>query len=144
MGALPPANFGGGRQWSNFPEIASAVDLLIWLSVVAGVETGALLAAMLLAPYVAAGERTRRLLVRSIKLVLLGTTIVFPVSLVIQWESLRRFGRIPDEAVYALVTALASAWFCWIFVRAGSRYGGPAEGPGWQPRKCCAKPAATP
>ncbi len=129
------ANFGMGWGGSGFPAIMSVADLLIWLSVIVGIELGLVLLAGLLAPYIAAGERTRRLLVRSVKLLLLGTTILFPVSLAVQWESLRRIGRLDDEVVYTLLTALGSAWLCWIFVRSGSRYGGPTEGPAWEPRK---------
>jgi len=103
--------------------------------VVAGIEIGLLLLALLIMPCVAGGERTRRLMARSARLVLLGTTIVFPVSLAIQWITVWEYRPVSEDPAYALATALASAWFCWIVIRAGSRYSGPPEGPGWEPRK---------
>ncbi|MDM8005518.1 MAG: hypothetical protein QUV05_05130 [Phycisphaerae bacterium] len=129
------ASFGGGWGTPGFPEIGSVVDLLLWVAVVAGTEISLVIPALLLMPYIAAGERTRQLLIRSIKITLLSTTVVFPVSLVLQCAVIWINPSFDDGVSFTLVTALGCVWFCWVWIRAGMRYPGPAEGPGWEPRK---------
>jgi hypothetical protein len=34
-----------------------------------------------------------------------------------------------------IILALSVAWFLWIWLRSARRYAGPAEGPGWEPRR---------
>jgi len=129
------ANFSGGWRSPGFPEIGSLVDLLLWLAVVAGTEISLAIPALLLMPYIAAGERTRRLFFRSLKLTFLSTTIIFPVSLAMQCAVIWLNRSFDDEIAFSLITALGCVWFCWVWIRAGMRYAGPAEGPGWEPWK---------
>lgn len=129
------ADFRGGWRSPGFPEIGSLVDLLLWLAIIAGAEISLVIPTLLLMPYIAAGERTRRLLIRSIKITLLSTTVVFPVSLVLQCAVIWLNPSFDDGVSFTFVTALGCVWFCWVWIRAGMRYPGPAEGPGWEPRK---------
>jgi hypothetical protein len=125
-----------GTAWyPGFPAISSVADVLLWLAVVAGVEIGLGVLALLLMPYLAAGERAGQLLIRAVKLALLATTVIVPVSLVLQWWVLKPRWLVREDVLYTTVTALGCVWFCWIVMRAGRRYPGPAEGPGWESRK---------
>lgn len=129
------ANFGGGWGSPEFPEIGSVVDLLLWLAIVVGTEIALAVPALLLMPYIAAGERSRRLFWRSLKITFLCTTLIFPVSLAIQWGATWRGRPVSEDVAITVLVAAACAWFCWIWIRAGMLYSGPAEGPGWEPWK---------
>jgi hypothetical protein len=113
------------------------------------VELSGLLAlAVLVMPFVAAGERPLLLFGRAVKLVLWASTSAVVLALVVQVLALAQQdlspvarvlqsivfpGREPAHSLLLLACALYSAWFIWLVVRGGSRYAGPREGPVWEP-----------
>ena len=111
-------------------------DLMLGLGVLAGVELGLILVAELLTPYAAAGEKVRKLWGRCVKLTLWSTTSLVVLGLVLQAIELDLLpGDPPKEPLTILAVSGYVVWFVWIWMRSGSRYGGPAEGPGWDRRR---------
>ena len=94
-------------------------------------ELGLVLSAVLLMPFIAAGERTRRLLGRTIKLVLWASTSLVVLAVAIQVLLVRDPNAFGDWSMQ-LTIALYCAWVMWLVIRGGSRYAGPAEGPAWE------------
>lgn len=98
------------------------------------VELGLCATAALLMPFIAAGEPSRRLLGRSIKLVLWASTSLFVLAIAIQAMVIHNKNMLYDWPGILLV-ALYCAWMVGLVIRGGARYAGPADGPAWQPRE---------
>lgn len=115
-------------------DIKNGSELLAGLGVMLAVELGVLMIAASLMPYAAAGEKTRRLFARCVKLTLWSTTslVVLGLGLQVIMHAAGRFGSTP--AVVAGAISLYVAMFVWMWLRSALRYGGPPEGPGWEPR----------
>lgn len=88
--------------------------------------------AILLMPFIAAGERTRLLLARTVRLVLWASTSLVVLAVAIQASIVHTPNYRDGLQVYAAI-AVYCAWMIWLVMRGGSRYAGPADGPAWQP-----------
>lgn len=90
-------------------------------------------------PYIAAGERLKRLLGRAVKLSLFSATMLvvaataLGVIVRINLTSPEFFERIPSGPFAAAATAGIAAWWFSVIIRMGRLYAGPPEGPAWQP-----------
>jgi len=92
--------------------------------------------ATVLIPMYAAGERLAALYLRCVKLVLWSTAALIPFAWSIvglTWWSERHNWPLPETTFLSLTMAWL-AWYVSVLLRLGSRYGGPKDGPGWQPR----------
>lgn len=101
--------------------------IVIWCLAAEGLLA---LAALLLMPYLAAGERGRLLFGRSVRLVLWATTSLVALGVALQTTRL----WYTDETMVLLGTMVYMVWLVWLVIRGGVRYAGPADGPAWQPR----------
>lgn len=101
------------------------------LMIVLMLEAGVVLLSLLLMPYLAAGERTRFLFGRTVRLVMWATTSVVVLGRMLQGLVLVH----PEQDwVFSLVILAYVIWAVRLMIRGGSRYTGPAEGPAWQQR----------
>ncbi len=128
---LYEATAGNGDIYAVFGGVA-LVQAVCWL------------AALLIMPFIAAGERTRLLYVRSVKLVLWSTACLAPLALAfvaMVYVGEYRDGAIdpfPDIGYEEAMTGTGALWLVWwlsVALRLGAHYGGPAEGPAWQPAR---------
>lgn len=107
----------------------------------AAVHAGAWLIGLLLMPFVTAGERSRLLYLRTVKLTLWSTVCLIPLGLafVVVAYVAETYAEQFDDVEYGTAFAgVAALWFLWwlsVLLRLGAHYGGPADGPGWQPRQ---------
>jgi hypothetical protein len=150
--------FGDNYTWSERLRLPAAllVDALRGLAVDVG-DAYAFLAALPAAhvlcwliawplmPFIAGDERSRRAYLRAVKLVLWSTCcfvvlalLLSAVRAVLGKEEL--FGYILRYVVNGggVCLAVAGLWLLWwigVLLRLGARYAGPAEGPGWTPRR---------
>jgi hypothetical protein len=103
----------------------------------AGIEVGAVLLAVAMMPFAAAGERTRRLFGRCLRLAWWSTTMMILLGIGWLLDPLwRRLLALPDEwhPVDFAGLGLFGVWWLVVLLRSGYRYVGPAEGPAWQAR----------
>jgi len=116
-------------------------DIYALIGGLAAVPAGTWLVGLLLMPFVSAGERSRLLYLRGVKLTLwsaaclvpLGLAILGVVYLGVTYDE--HFDNVEWETTFAGVAAVWSLWWLSVLLRLGARYGGPADGPGWQPRQ---------
>jgi hypothetical protein len=96
--------------------------------------------AIILMPFAAAGESTRLLFGRCLRLTWWSTTMLIPLG--IGWlldPLVRRLLELPDEWLpvdYAALSLFA-VWWLFVFLRSGYRYAGPPTGPAWDVRRSC-------
>lgn len=151
---IPPFSFsmpdyGGatGLEWLRSPFAALVTNIhgsgtfvvsgltLPWAFV--GLELGVVVAALLIAPFIAAGETTRLVLRRCVKLSLWSTTMLLPLGvgwlLVPYTHSLLGLPKELHSIDFAALS-LFSVWWLTVLLRSGSTYVGPAKGPLWEPR----------
>ncbi len=114
--------------------IGSLEELVLGIGAVLSGEVALLVAAALLMPYAAAGERTPRLLGRCVRLTLWATTSLVVLGLAEQAIELFVHSHRLVGNLQALAIALYVAWLVWMWMRSAARYLGAAEGPGWEPR----------
>ncbi|MBU0637431.1 MAG: hypothetical protein KKB50_01095 [Planctomycetes bacterium] len=114
-------------------------DIYAALGVILAIHGVTWLLGFLLMPFIAAGERGRRLYFRSVKLVLWSTTCLVPPAALVLLAHLADLDNLLDEVglgpgftKFAFVIA-ALAWWTNVVLRLGTRYAGPPEGPGWEP-----------
>ncbi|MCP4592813.1 MAG: hypothetical protein GY842_18925 [bacterium] len=97
-------------------------------------------AALLLMPFIAAGERTRLLYFRCLKLIFWSSACSVPTALfvlAVAWigthygEQLRSIYWLEGLAAVIL---LGGAWWLCVVLKLGARYAGPPEGPAWEPQ----------
>jgi hypothetical protein len=99
------------------------------------------IAAFLLMPFLAAGERMRLLYGRSVRLALWSTSCLIPMGFVhvasqrLAYLLYRTPIEVDLEAVGLFATGLTVMWWVGVILRGGRRYCGPADGPGWRPRE---------
>ena len=108
---------------------------LVQFVIVIGIGEGLIwLAAMACMPWIAAGEPSRRVYLRSMKLLLWSTlsclVLLVMMYAVVRWTDVYWMS---DESAITC-GALWLLWWIWILLRWGDRYGGPAEGPSFEPR----------
>ncbi len=111
-----------------------AGDILEMILIAAVAEAVLIVVAILLAPYISVGERTRRLLGRSVRLMLWATTSLIVPALILQVLVMHGLLTVPKgepAAIPPLLILGFGLWVAWLFFRAGSGYAGPAEGPAW-------------
>jgi uncharacterized integral membrane protein len=105
-----------------------AAHLLCWLI------------AWLLMPFIAAGERPGRAYLRAVKLVLwsaccFAVLMLIVLAVRVANEKAKFFDYVPNELVWPAVVGVWLLWWTGVLLRLGARYAGPAEGPGWTPRR---------
>lgn len=107
----------------------------VWLI---GVEFAVFVLAVLMMPWLTAGERLGRLFGRSVRLTYWSTVIFLPVGIIWLlsplWRELAEIPRDWNPIDYALLAAAMVFWTC-VLMRAGRIYRGPADGPAWQSRE---------
>ncbi|MHC4443203.1 MAG: hypothetical protein ACYTA5_11440 [Planctomycetota bacterium] len=110
-------------------------QLFICLSVILAAEVAVVVFSSLLMPYVAAGEGKLRLFARCVKLTLWSTTSLVFLGLVLQGIELFAGSDFDNEYYVRIAVSVYIAWFIWIWIRSGTCYAGPSEGPGWEARR---------
>jgi hypothetical protein len=116
-------------------------DIYALIGGLAAVPAGAWLVGLLLMPFVSAGERSRLLYLRSVKLTLWSAACLIPLGFAILGVAYLRvtyaepFDDLDWETALLGVGAVWLLWWLSVLLRLGSRYAGPADGPGWQPRQ---------
>ena len=146
----PPGGPLTGSEWLRAPfalVVCMLIDAPVPLAVLAAsavglvlVEGGVWVAAMVLMPWYAAGERGKHLYFRCLKLMLWSTwTALFLPLLfagIMYWGiTYGEMGYFDEEVVVTVIFEAWPVWGLWIMLRWGDRYGGPAEGPGFEPRQ---------
>ena len=107
----------------------------------AAVHAGAWLIGLLLMSFIAAGERSRLLYLRSVKLTLWSAACLVPLGLAILgvvYLGVRYDEHFDDVEWETAIAGVVAAWLLWwlsVLLRLGARYAGPADGPGWQARQ---------
>jgi hypothetical protein len=95
------------------------------------------LAALLLMPLIAAGERARRLYARSVKLILWSTSCLILLGGVLGAIGYVDEGYSGHRDATEWTLPAVVLWFAWsvsVVLRLGSRYAGQPDGPGWERR----------
>ena len=111
------------------------------LAAILATHGGCWLAAWLLMPFIAAGERCRHAYLRAAKLVLWSTICLLPLAILqlglfyLREADIVSFAHIAYEHHVVAVTLAWLVWWVHVLLCLGARYAGPAEGPGWSPRR---------
>ncbi len=103
------------------------------LTIVLAIAAGIVVLAMLLMPYIAAGERTRRLLGRTVRLVMWATTSLVVLGWAMQAVMLVS-PNLQSDWTSTVLPAIYIVWAISLVLRGGARYAGKADGPAWQPQ----------
>lgn len=114
-------------------------DIYMILGVILGCHALWWLLPALLMAYLAAGERTRILYGRAVKLALWSTTCgaallaLLLALLVLKWADPTLWDQYIIPENLTAVFFLGLIWWLSAYLRLGADYAGPRDGPGWQP-----------
>ncbi|MCH7702399.1 MAG: hypothetical protein IID37_12005 [Planctomycetes bacterium] len=128
--------FAAWALWAHESGIG-AVGFARVLLIVLGVEACAVLVAVGIMPWAAAGEDVLRLFGRCLRLTWWSTTLMIPLGIAwLMHPVIRPILGLPPEwhpFDYIALSGIGLLWLS-ILLRSTRRYAGPAEGPAWTPR----------
>ncbi len=114
--------------------LSTWLHYVIAAGTVLAIEAGVWVLGLTLIPFYTAGERRLPLYLRCVKLTLWSTSCLVPLGILIGYPSWARVSRrMPDELAIVCML-LYVTWCVSVLMRLGGRYGGPKEGPAWEPR----------